>query len=818
MTKFLQHLIKTIICLFIVLFTLATSSSLYLYFNKERVISSFLSEVKNENNLDIKFTNLDLNIIDHFPYTTISFDDFTIENKDNNQPIIVLSAKHLNLTFNSINIIQGDFNVRSCILNNGEIKYVPNVFEDLISQFSSKSPSNDSSKTNITINKFILKNYNISIYDKYITLKNKIYIDNTQINLYIYNNIINTSIAGTLNKIYINERLFTEEQITFKSSITGNLSQWKITDLYLKSKSIELKAVGYYDAKVGTVQLNYQSNQFNIKDIQPYFPQNDDIEVLSGKTKITGTVDYNSLSNNFKNLDINFDGWFRAKYQGKLLLINKLKGKSCFKENIKNHYTTINSLQLEYDRLSAKIKAKIKGIQNPIILAEGNISYNDAELNFQNKNIDINLSGKVKILFSLPNFNTKTKILVHSTNDSLNYRINKIDDLDRINGISGTIAITNDLEVSSNLMFDGEPTHVEFLQKNIISCLKESNKINPYIKINATKLDIDYISELLNSISSNQNRDKNTTDYKVDISASDIKFMNYWFKNVTSSLSINNNKIEIQDFKGNGFDGTINGYLKVENNSYYIYTEFDHVSISKLFEHYNNFNQSFILHNNISGSLSGNTILEYETDEIGKIKYPTLKLKSDLTISDGKLVGMNKIKKLSTWLKLDQVKSIDFKTLHNRIEISDGCVKIPKMDIFSNVINMELSGEHYFTGNYTYWMKVNFSQILSRRFISTSNTDFENTSNGSINLYLKLYGDSNNYEIKFDKKSSLQKLKGSLENEKITLKELFREEIQNNRTKDSLNQNKQWIDSTSKKVNKFNIEWDEYDTLKVDNN
>jgi hypothetical protein len=196
---------------------------------------------------------------------------------------------------------------------------------------------------------------------------------------------------------------------------------------------------------------------------------------------------------------------------------------------------------------------------------------------------------------------------------------------------------------------------------------------------------------------------------------------------------------------------------------------------------------------------------------------PSIKMESDITISNGKLTGMNKIEKLSKWLKLDQVKSIEFKTLRNKIEISDGCVKIPKMDVLSNVVNMQLSGEHYFSGNFTYWMKINFSQVLSRRFLNSSATnDNEHATDGSINLYLKLFGDKNNYEVKLDKKSSFENIRGNIQAEGKALKEIFREEFNQITKKDTLLKSNK--DSSMSNQTKFNIEWDEYDTLNLDNN
>jgi len=399
----------------------------------------------------------------------------------------------------------------------------------------------------------------------------------------------------------------------------------------------------------------------------------------------------------------------------------------------------------------------------------------------------------------------------------INFNIEAIEGIDKITDVKGTVDFKDDITIKSTGNVNTKPFKLNIYQNNFISVLNNKISLNPEILVDAEEIDVSYITEIISSTPETKETKPNNNTYRVKVDTKNLKYMNYTFQDVRCGMLFTNNTFEIQNFTGHGFDGTLSGTMLNSENKYFIKTDFQGMDISKLFNHYDNFKQTIVTHNNISGNLSGSAILNFTTNNKGEIDMPSIKMESDITISNGKLMGMNKIEKLSKWLKLDQVKSIDFKTLKNKIEISEGCVKIPKMDVLSNVVNMQLSGEHYFAGNFTYWMKVNFSQVLSRRFLNSSVTnDNEHATDGSINLYLKLFGDNNNYEVKLDKKSSFENIRGNIQAEGKTLKEIFREEFNQITKKDTiLKANK---DSSLSNKTKFNIEWDEYDTLNVDNN
>ncbi|HPI43764.1 MAG TPA: AsmA-like C-terminal region-containing protein, partial [Tenuifilaceae bacterium] len=565
------------------------------------------------------------------------------------------------------------------------------------------------------------------------------------------------------------------------------------------------------------VSLYYKSKTFNIQNLQELLSINYKDFKIKAKSTISGKVEFNFNTSKVDNLIVNHVSKGNILSKENNFIVNELAGKTQFTNNFKNHITSISKANVECDNLSAILSAKIKGLNNPIVLSEGLVKLNRSKNSVFGRMVTINASGNFKVLLNLKQTQGQLYIVYHNVSGLINFNIEAIEGIDKITDVKGTVDFKDDITIKSTGNVNTKPFKLNIYQNNFISVLNNKISLNPEILVDAEEIDVSYITEIISSTPETKETKPNNNTYRVKVDTKNLKYMNYTFQDVRCGMLFTNNTFEIQNFTGHGFDGTLSGTMLNSENKYFIKTDFQGMDISKLFNHYDNFKQTIVTHNNISGNLSGSAILNFTTNNKGEIDMPSIKMESDITISNGKLMGMNKIEKLSKWLKLDQVKSIDFKTLKNKIEISEGCVKIPKMDVLSNVVNMQLSGEHYFAGNFTYWMKVNFSQVLSRRFLNSSVTnDNEHATDGSINLYLKLFGDNNNYEVKLDKKSSFENIRGNIQAEGKTLKEIFREEFNQITKKDTiLKANK---DSSLSNKTKFNIEWDEYDTLNVDNN
>jgi len=812
--RFIRIFLKIVVSILIFVLLTIGGASVYIVLNKKELSDKFLSVLKDEVDLDIKYSNFDISLISHFPFAALTFEDLSVDISNENEQTNIISAQNLSLTVNSINLIRGNFSIRNCIIENGEVNYYPNTIDSLLNQFSGEE--NTASNQNISINKFILKNYNLKIYDNKNKLSIKIDVNNSLIFINLNGEKIHSSTKAELASLYT-EGFQSKYPIDIQLSIDKTKNRCLIENLELEINRISVQANGEVNFERGLVSLNYKSKTFNIQNLQELLSINYNDFKIKAKSTVSGKIDFNFNTSKVDNLIVNHVSKGNIHLKENNLIVNELVGKTQFTNNFNNHITSISKANVECENLSAILSARIKGLNSPIILTEGLVKLNRSKHSFMDRMVTIGASGNFKALLTLKQTQEQLDIVYHNVSGLINFNIDAIDGIDKISDIKGSVDFKDYITIKSTGNIDNKPFKLNINQNNLVGVLNDKISLSPEIFIDAEEIDVSYITEIVSRTPETIETKPSNNIYRVTVDTKNLKYMNYTFQDVRCGMLFTNNTFEIQNFSGQGFDGKLSGTMLNSENKYFIKTDFQGMDISKLFNHYDNFKQTIVTHNNISGNVSGSAILNFTTNNKGEIEMPSIKMESDITISNGKLMGMNKIEKLSKWLKLDQVKSIDFKTLKNKIEISDGCVKIPKMDVLSNVINMQLSGEHYFAGNFTYWMKVNFSQVLSRRFLNSSATnDNEHATDGSINLYLKLFGDNNNYEVKLDKKSSFEKIRGNIQAEGKTLKEIFREEFNQITKKDTiLKANK---DSSLSNKTKFNIEWDEYDTLNVDNN
>ena len=88
----------------------------------------------------------------------------------------------------------------------------------------------------------------------------------------------------------------------------------------------------------------------------------------------------------------------------------------------------------------------------------------------------------------------------------------------------------------------------------------------------------------------------------------------------------------------------------------------------------------------------------------------------DLKIEDGQLLDFEPLSMMSDYIALDELKRIKFSTLENQIEIKEGKIEIPFMEIYSSAAVIAISGTHSFENIMDYELKVLLNEILSNKF------------------------------------------------------------------------------------------------------
>lgn len=265
---------------------------------------------------------------------------------------------------------------------------------------------------------------------------------------------------------------------------------------------------------------------------------------------------------------------------------------------------------------------------------------------------------------------------------------------------------------------------------------------------------------------------------------------NYSMENVKGTFSYHPRLLQIHNLSFTGYSGSVNcsGSLSANGNKLHLNIDFipTDVSVKEVFTSFANFNQENIKDENINGALSGKINCSLQFDEQGKIDIPTLKVYSDLHLTNGELIKYKPLEALSNFIDLEELQHIKFNTLNTHLIIENNNMQIDKTFIQSSAVNFYVDGNHNFSDEYTYHFQVSLSEILSKkakkRRAGQSEFGFIVDDNSShTNIPLVLTGKGDQIDVKYDRQQGRKNIKENLASEKEEWKNIR----ENNEEKDT---------------------------------
>jgi len=254
-----------------------------------------------------------------------------------------------------------------------------------------------------------------------------------------------------------------------------------------------------------------------------------------------------------------------------------------------------------------------------------------------------------------------------------------------------------------------------------------------------------------------------------------VRFSNLSLKNagatVRGSLSIYEKQPEVFE-------------LKTQLRSY-------NIDVRSAFKEWNNFYQDVILAKNISGRASLNLGLNADFSLDKGINYPSIDSKMNIEINNGTLKNSLLMKDIAESVKDSPAKlalgkknlkllekrlnEISFSTLKNEITIKNETVTIPKMNISSSALNMNVSGTHEFSNQVDYRFDFKFRDLLT----NDRDSEFgEIIDDGSgFRMFLKMTGDIYDPTLEWDREQQKQSAKEYRQEEKKQIKEMLKTEF-----------------------------------------
>lgn len=248
---------------------------------------------------------------------------------------------------------------------------------------------------------------------------------------------------------------------------------------------------------------------------------------------------------------------------------------------------------------------------------------------------------------------------------------------------------------------------------------------------------------------------------KIAVKAAHIVYDKFNAYDASGSVVLNGEEAELKNFSCNTVDGTLDfsSTIKMKDGKYITSTHASgaDININEMFAQLNNFNQTAITAENISGKLTFTADVNADFVQ-GELDEKNLSAVVALVVKKGELMNLKSLESLSRFIDVEELRHVKFSTLRNKISISNQTITIPEMLVESNAINISLSGSQTFQGAIDYSVKLNLFDVLGKKIRKRKDlTEYEEEGQNDFNFYLRITGTRDNPSVKYDRRSAKDK-------------------------------------------------------------
>lgn len=836
---------------------LLIGTGIYITYNYEEIVKKIIVTELNKyiDSTEINVGNINFSLIKKFPHASVEFVDIYAKfpKKFNKSSFklkddTLFRAKSLFFQFNIVDIFKNNYKINQIEIKEGKaIVLIDKKGNDNYHFWKEQKPDSANSNFKLELNKVQL----IDMTFRFLNLAKNIELKAHTNKLEVHGDFsADTYSMSTLGNIVLDKFVLDNVNYTNSGNATLKLDFDVNNNSYVINKG-EIKVANLKFALSGKY-ITSEPNKIDLKikgediDIESF------LSLLPEKFK-KNIDDYSSKGNFYFNTTISGDisRLITPHIEVKFGISNGNidKNKSAIKlynVNVEGIYSngaknTLESSTLKLNKFSARLgKSSFEGKYSVISFSKPKIELiADAELNLEEiqefiridtiKSISGNIKANVKFtgnVQAIDNFtkedfqNATTEGKISITNGNIIF-IKSNNTFKNINGLCSFR--NNDIMVDSAAMnINKNDIAMRGYLKNIVSYIMlENEKFYAEANIRSSNLNINELfpDDKNESKHSSSNGFATDQSYKINLFAKHLIYDKINANNVKCFIDYNNKLFIIQNLSFEAMEGNVkaNGSIKELENKKYIMSwdaDVDKVNIKKLFNTFDNFGQSFITEEHLRGIIKANAYFTSEFSNDFDINYDKLVANGKVEITNGELVNFKPMMGLSDYISVKELKHIKFSKLKNDIYIKDQKITIPQMTINTSAINLDLSGEHLFDGNYTYHIKVLLSDVLAKkaRKAKTENEEFgveEDDGSGKTNLFLTIKGNADDFKVTYDAKTAKKNIKQEFIKEKENLKTILNKEFGLFKKDSAVIRNiKKEKEEPKKKKSNFTIEWD----------
>lgn len=805
---------------------------------EEEVRVIFEREVNRQINTKFTVERINLSVLRHFPYASVSF--YNVKIKDAGPEKLknnMLLAGEVSLEFSIADLFRSRFSVLRMRLRDADIRL--HVYKDGTDNFhilkAGKKTGND--EFSFDIQKLIISNALVAYLNEAAGQDYNLEVGKATFSGKFSQNIFDLGLQGSV--IF---RKIVSQDVTYHSNEPANLDlllnvnnpkgQYSFNrgDLQIGNLKISLTGSIIYNAAVKHMDIALQSGEADLQDLIQQLPPA--YRKYFKEYKASGKFAFNLTSRGKfggKNLPVlaaSFslkDGSLKRSSTGIALRNLSFEGQFRGKQPAFPGDISFRNLSASLEGGTVQGSFKISDFSNPRI--DGNLKA-DADLaavyGFLPVGYLTALSGKARINATFSGhpgqkgLGTKATGTITMSGTSAMIKGSAIP----LSEISGDFAFNNnDLKVNNlSGRYGSSDFRLQGAFRNFMACmLQPSLQWQLDARLNAGNLNWDEVMAAGQTDESGPPTLQVPANLALNLDANigKLTYRAFTARQIRGQLALRNgtltaDELSFNSMKGHvksegSIDGLVNSRGKIRCKAH-----FEKVDITQMFESFGNFGNTSITEKNLEGTLT--TDLDFTALWVPgpDINAASVVLTADVIVENGRLKDYSPMQSLARYLRVEDLSDIRFSTLTNRIEIASKTVYIPRMEIKSSVLDLQIYGKHYFDNRIDYHFRILLSQLLSRKARKNNPNlksedaigPIQDDGLGRTTLYLLLTGTVDNPIFKYDKKDVREKIAADFKKERQNLKSILRQEFAPARG-DSV------VKKAKRDETKFEVEWDD---------
>lgn len=242
--------------------------------------------------------------------------------------------------------------------------------------------------------------------------------------------------------------------------------------------------------------------------------------------------------------------------------------------------------------------------------------------------------------------------------------------------------------------------------------------------------------------------------------------------------------------------GMVNGGLELDGRNIgqpyplAINATMEDIDLKQLFREFQDFGQTFIGHRHLSGTARARVVFNAPLTQSVHLDMEQLVCVIDISVDHGAIKGhapllqvadhLQKNKLVAPFVDVPQLRKeladVRFDHLENQVEIRNGAVHIPQMLVESSVMDLELSGTHWFDDRIDHHLNFRLSDLFRR---APGNDEFGPVVDDGtgMRVFLHMYGTAGDPQFGNDGAMAAARRKQQFQQEKQELKSILREDL-----------------------------------------